>query len=174
MQQNDNSPGGVFHLLDAFSRKQRRVVRSTFGAELNALVDAHDVGRVISMALEQISREGLTAKDLCRIEETGPYSCPVEAATDCRSLFDALSQSELHPPTGAPQILPLYVLKEGLTCGRMRALWWTPTEDMVADGLTKGACARGPLIALMSTGIWSLVHKVSQFTERSRVRNGLR
>ena len=33
-QQDSRHPGGMFHVVDFYSRKQKRVVRSTFAAEL--------------------------------------------------------------------------------------------------------------------------------------------
>ena len=169
-----DTPGGDVHCLEAFSRKQRRVVRSTFGAEVNAQIDAHDLARLIAMALQQLFTPNATAQGILGIEEKGPYRVPVECITDCRSLFEALAQRELRVPTEMPLILPLHCLKEGLdldTLGRLQALWWVCTEDMVADGLTKGSCAREPIIAMLRTGIWKLQLARSSYTRSGGVRN---
>ena len=50
----DGVPGGCFHVLDWYSRKQTRVNRSTFGAELNALLESVDLGLVLACFLGEI------------------------------------------------------------------------------------------------------------------------
>ena len=169
----DGSPGGDIHCLEAFSKKQRRVVRSTFGAEVNAQIDAHDVARLISMGLQQLFLENAISSSILQIEERGPYRFPVECVTDCRSLSDGLSQKELRLPTEMPLVFPLHVLKEGFDMdelGRLLALWWCCTEDMVADGLTKGTCARKPIIEVLRLGHWKVGLACSRYSRSSGVQ----
>eukprot|EP00971_Amphidinium_carterae_P330164 6463041-Amphidinium_carterae.1 len=46
-----DSPSGVFHVLEYYSREQKRVTRSAFVAELHALADAIEMGRLIRSAV---------------------------------------------------------------------------------------------------------------------------
>ena len=51
---SEPSPGGQMSFVDFGCRKQKRVCRSTFAAELTALTDATECGRTVQMALHQI------------------------------------------------------------------------------------------------------------------------
>ena len=42
---DSRSPGGPVHVLEAYSRKQRRVIRSTLAAETQAALDAYETGK---------------------------------------------------------------------------------------------------------------------------------
>ena len=50
------------------------------------------------------------------------------------------------------------ILREALLTNRLSRLWWVDTRDMIADGLNKGAVARGALQALAATGRWDVIH----------------
>ena len=58
---SDSDPGGIFHVIEHYSRKQKRVVRSTFAAELHALIDAIEHGKLIMFALTEILCGGQSA-----------------------------------------------------------------------------------------------------------------
>ena len=50
----DNGPGGACNVLDVYSRKQSRVVRSTWGAELGQLSDGADLLLVLAGAMLEL------------------------------------------------------------------------------------------------------------------------
>jgi hypothetical protein len=71
-----SSPGDSgFHVLEFFARKQRRVTRSTFSAELNGLSDAYEFGKLIAMTFSEIIQPYVIAKSLTALEETGSFQC---------------------------------------------------------------------------------------------------
>ena len=88
------TPGGPCHVLEAYSRKQRRVTRSTLVAETHAALDSYETGKVISSALHQLyavePEGGFTSVVLARLVQDGPLAMPVEVSSDCRSLFDMI------------------------------------------------------------------------------------
>ena len=45
-----------------------------------------------------------------------------------------------------------------LEAGHVDRLYWLDTEDMVADGMTKGSIDREPILKLCEQGIWSIRH----------------
>ena len=46
--------------------------------------------------------------------------------------------------------------KEALLCRTLRRLWWVDTEDMLADGMTKGAISRRQIMDASTEGKWTL------------------
>ena len=50
----------------------------------------------------------------------------------------------------------LLQIKEQLSSGSLRKLWWVSTTDMAADGLNKGGVSRSGIMKLCMTGTWSL------------------
>lgn len=47
-------------------------------------------------------------------------------------------------------------LKEDLSRGRIRRLYWLNTLAMVADGLTTGSVPRDALLRLCNEGLWNV------------------
>ena len=156
-ENHGDHPGGRVHQLEWYSKRQRRITRSTFGAELNALGDGHEQAKVIGFAFcELMSRTVLTAHDLCQMDDKGTWPIQLHAAIDCRSVFDALAVEEPKRPTESSLIMLLLQLKEQLSSGSLRKLWWVSTTDMSADGLNKGAVSRSGIMKLCMTGTWAL------------------
>ena len=49
-------------------------------------------------------------------------------------------------------------MREYLVSGVVQRLYWFDTEDMLADGTTKGAIDREPILKVCEQGIWSIKH----------------
>ena len=152
------TPGGVFHLLEWYSRKQRRVTRSTFSAELNAASDAYEMGKLIAMTISEIITPFPSISSLIWLDERGTFAMPIEMCIDARSVFDALKAEETKSPTEVSLIMFLCAFKEALLSHSLATLWWIDTRDMLADGLNKGACSREALVQFGQTGSWRTVH----------------
>ena len=167
-EQRPNSPGGKWQILEYYSRKQRRVTRSTFAAELHAVADALELGRMIGYAMTELLLESPPdAAEILRREETGRLSMPLEATVDCRSVWDALKLPEVRVPSEITLVMVLHQLKEHLQTGTIGALWWVDTRDCVVDGLTKGAIGRRALLLAASAGEWLLNYAALRHTEPS-------
>ena len=160
----DNTPGGPCHVLEAYSRKQRRVTRSTLAAETQASLDSYETGKLISSALHQLyavePEGGFTPALMHRVVQDGPLLCPVEASTDCRSLFDMIVAGEQgKAPAEGTLVYPVDTLRQdSRITGLLYAYYWIDTRDCVADGLTKGSVARAAIMDLLSKSEWKLEH----------------
>ena len=161
--------GGRVHILEYFSRKQRRVTRSTFSAELNALSDAIDIGRLIALLFSELLRPYPSASALVKLEEQGRFVIELQAVVDAKSVFDAIAAPEIKTPTEVSLVMRLCAVKEALSCRCLSRLWWCSTGDMIADGLNKGAVSRAKLIEFASTGIWHLEKPAIGHSERVHV-----
>ena len=163
------NPSCYCNTIDFFSRKQRRIVRSTFGAETNAAADGIEVGKLVAYALAEIVMPGLTASSLVEMDEAGTLPFRLQLITDCKSLFDNLRCEETAIPTEQSLIMLLLQIKEGLRTGTIQSIVWADTRDLIADGLTKGSIARAALLAFSCTSLWELKHTFELFTEPKKV-----
>ena len=161
-----NVLGGRFHVIEWYARKQRRIVRSTFSAELNASADAYETARLICFSVSALYCAGITAKELQRREASGKLPFQITLVIDCQSIFDALSKEQVHLPSEATLILLLLSLKEAMRSFHLRCLAWCDTRDMLADGLGKGAVSRRALCDAFNTGCWNLKFAVKVHRER--------
>ena len=130
-----------FHLIEFQSNRQRRVVRSTFAAELNALLDATERAYHVQLLLHELLH-GVTCasgRDMLQVWRQGRLLPPIATFVDARSVFDAISASDLHVPQEDSLLLHLTALREDLAVKKIQTLCWVDTRSMLADGLTKGA-----------------------------------
>ena len=162
---NLEGPGGVMLFIEWGSKKQKRVCRSTYAAELNGLVDSYESGKVITAAATELHVPNLRPQAMIRLEESGKFVWPIECTIDAKSVFDSLANAEITPPTESALVFVLLVLKEALQCHTMRTLWWCDTRDMLSDGLNKGAVSRACLIKSANEGLWILQHDPIPFRE---------
>lgn len=112
-------------LLAWGSHKQRRVTHSSFAAETYALLDGMSAAVEVACILGHMTH--------------GPDGDlpPIDAVTDCLSLFNTLSATGLVRPkefnAGVAALRELY------TSGGMSSVTWTPAGGQLADCLTKAS-----------------------------------
>ena len=164
-----NSLSGFLHIVEFYARKQRRVCRSTYSAELNAASDAYEFAKLVAMTLAEVIAPCPSAKLLTTMEESGTLPVCVHLIIDALSVYDSLASEEIHLPTESSLVMMLHQLKEALLTHTLRCLHWCDTKDMVSDGLNKGACSREALLSLGNTGYWHLVHQIKSFCETRHV-----
>lgn len=162
---HEQHPGGVMHVLEYYARKQRRVTRSTYSAELNAASDAYEFGKLIALTIAEVIRPYSSLSALMTLEEQGTFPVPVQMVIDARSVYDSLVAHDLKAPTEVSLIMFLCQLKEAMLTHSLKKLWWVDTRDMVSDALNKGAVSRAALLALGSSGRWDLTHPAIGFSE---------
>ena len=167
LHKSETDPGAKWHVIEFYSRRQRRVTRSTFAAELHGLADSLEIGKVIAMAYTETQIPGLTPLQLSRKEETGELAIPIHAVIDAKSDFDALSVTDIKAPTEASLIMILLSVKESLLTHSLKYMWWVDTTDMVSDGLTKGAVPRTALVESGNLGRWLVSKPSVSFSERT-------
>ena len=116
------------------SRKLKRVVKSTLGAETLALMD------------------GVECAFLCKttIKELIGFECglSIKAKTDSKSLVDTVHTSKTLEDDRVK--VDVCVLRDYLRLGELQQIEWVDTKEQLADSLTKsGASAHKLLDALM-------------------------
>ena len=165
-QISDKHPGGKCLVLDYGTKKHKRVNRSTFAAELNAAMDTLDIATIVQFTLEEIFYpESSSPEAMRKIHDEATLHFPLELAIDARSVFDAVSAPEFTTPSEATLINHLHCLREATRDGRVSALWWIDTRDMVADGLNKGGLPRDPILAVCEQGSWILNESAVKFSK---------
>ena len=157
--QGRHVPGGACHVLEFYSRKQKRVTRSTFGAELHSLSECSELGMLLAGCVHEVIHGACTACKLAQLESTGSFGTSVFVFLDAESVFSAVTASEISVPTEANLLYPLKALREHLDAGRIRRVFWIDTRDMICDGLTKGSISRKALVLSFSSGQWRLAHE---------------
>ena len=131
------------HLLDWIVRRLRRVVRSTFAAELNALIDSIETLILLQLVLHEVyCGTDDTADELLARLEAGQLYPPVDIVVDAKSVSDAISASDVCTPQESSLRIHLIAIRDRLSRGLLRSLSWGDTRDMVADALTKGGIDR--------------------------------
>lgn len=160
---------GILHVIEFYARRQRRVTRSTYSAELNSLSDAYEFAKLVALTLAEIIKPCPQATLLTTMEETGSLPVCVQMIVDARSVYDSLIAEEIRTPSESSLVMQLHVLKEAMLSHTLSRLWWTDTKDMIADGLNKGACSREALLELGHIGEWILKHKPLSFAETRHI-----
>ena len=142
-------------LLDWYSKKHTRVVRSTYAAELLSLLDAVNQGHVLKLCLHEVI---CGAQPAAKLINTKKLAIPLDAGVDARSVFDSATAQQVRTPADKQLILHVRALREHLDEGLIDVFYWIDTEDMLPDGMTKGSIDRKPLLALANDGVWSIRH----------------
>ena len=156
-----DSLSGACHLVDHACRRQRRVVRSTFSAELNGEVDSVEGVLLLQVAYHQLlcgTDDNATA--LAKALDAGQLTPPVDVSTDARAVYDAISATDVCEPAESSLKLHLISIRDMLRRGMLRRLFWLDTRDMLADGLTKGGVNRTALVRASEHGLYKVVHAV--------------
>jgi hypothetical protein len=152
-------------VIEYYSRKQKRITRSTFVAELRALVDSLEIGKLVCYAVCELMVPRISVLELLNASATDQLAVRIAACIDAKSVFDALTKPETRQPTEASLILVLMQVKELLRQRLVRDLYWISTEDMLADGLNKGTISREALLKVCHTAVWELLYPFEWHTE---------
>ena len=143
-------------MLEFYSKKQRRVTRSTFGAELHNLSESTELGMVFAGFFEELDRGAHTSGQLARLLEDGKLAIPVHGYVDAQSVFAAVTAAEVSTPLEANLLYPVKALREHLEARRITQLHWLDTRDMLADALTKGSVSRTAILRAFGLGVWKV------------------
>ena len=96
------SANGLAHFIEYLVRRQRRVVRSTFSAELNALIDSLETLIILQMTLHQVyCGTADHVEELVELLERGAAYPPIDLITDARSVFEAIAATDVCDPSKA-------------------------------------------------------------------------
>ena len=147
-------PGGKMHVWEFFSRKQSRVNRGTFGAELNNLVEAAELGLLLRGLMHEV-KHGPQSAEALRTSIDESVGMELHLVTDAHSVFAAVTAPELATPNERHLLYTLRSLRDHLDARRVSTIHRVDTRDMLADALTKGGVGRLAILTAFRTGIWS-------------------
>ena len=154
------SKEGRCHMLEFICRRQRRVVRSTFSAELNGLIDSVETAILIQIMLFELWFGcGQDSSKLANMQEDGTLTPEIWLSTDARAVYDAIAATDACEPAECSLKLHLLALRDKIRRNVVRYLFWLDTRDMLADGLTKGTVDRQALRHTASTGLFTAKHE---------------
>ena len=112
---NNSELGGYVHILDYECKKQKRVTRSTYGAELHGLADSMEGTRVIACALTELYEGAKTFSQLTKLEHKGRYHFPIDACLDVRSVYDSIVHADLKTPEEKSLMIILGQMREHMS-----------------------------------------------------------
>ena len=126
------------HLLFNHGGKAKRVSYSTSHAETLSAIGGLESSSMVAVRLTElwIADPNPSLQTLTPYQEQGSSLFPVDSARDCRDFLE-LATGERSVPQDKLQRLYVLAFKEARATGRIRFLMLTPTEFMLADGLTK-------------------------------------
>lgn len=135
---------GNANLLDLFVRRQRRVVRSTFIAELNWLVDSVELTLFFLQITIQLIYCCTTPsfEEIIDLLENEGACVKLNVAVDARAACDAISAIDACEPQGISFKLHFISVGDRLILGTIRRIHWVDTRDMLANGLVKCGIGR--------------------------------
>jgi hypothetical protein len=154
---DENQVGGFSHVLDFSSQRSTRVARSTYAAELLALVKALERAELLLDWLSEMWY-GLPEDGIRGQINRGPMM-KMSAVVDAKGLFDSLSAIDMGKLTDKTMLLYALSVRELLKIGLVLQLVWIPTEAMLADDLTKEMEPSGNWQVLYRTGWWTPQHR---------------
>ena len=155
-------------LIEFVSKKQSRVCRSTFAAELHSCLDLFGLAVVINSTLTELLNGPRSSAQLARDLNEGTSALHLDMVIDHRGLLDAAASDE-NKSTDSAVLLHLMKLREDLK-GKIRRLHWVDTRSMIADALNKGTIDRAQLHELCAKGTWAIAQPVVSNTDVAKGR----
>lgn len=99
-------------ILDFESKKQTRICRSTFTAELYASLDLISLANVINLSLTEILSGCKSATEMADIQEKGLNSFECDIILDARSVFECVKAADVKTTTDRLRLIHALKLKE--------------------------------------------------------------
>ena len=154
------SKNGKVNFIDFIVRRQRRVARSTFSAELNGLVDSVEQMLLLQMALHQTCRgTQQSLKDMLDLLENGGLYPWLDIAVDACAAYDAIVAIDACEPQGSSLTFHLISVRDRLVQGIIRRVHCVDTRDWLVHGLTKGGIDRSLLQNVSNGCSYKLAHQ---------------
>ena len=143
-------------VLDFVSKKQGKVCRSTYAAELHSALDLVGLGMIINSALNEVLLGCMPPAKLVELQDTGQNALKLWLLIDAKSVWSSAIGEEAKC---TDQTVYLHLLKLRQLLGTViNCLAWVDTRDMLSDALTKGVISRDLLRILAEHGTWTVQH----------------
>ena len=142
-------------ILEFISKKQGKVCRSTFAAELHSCLDLAGMALTINAAMTEILQGTTSAATLLLKQESMNNALELDIIIDARAVFSSVSSDDVKC-TDAAVMLHLLRLRE-MVKTTINRLVWVDTRYMLADGLTKGTVDRTALRVMCESSRWDIL-----------------
>jgi hypothetical protein len=149
--------------IEHVCKKQQRICRSTYAAELHSALDLAGLALLILGTLTEVLPGAKNPVELLEIHNNGGYPLECELFIDARAVFDSVTAKVVKTPADKILLLHALALRDHLETGQLSKLSWFDTRDMVADALNKGTIDRGALRQFFEQGQWKLCHEVKSW-----------
>jgi hypothetical protein len=156
MEVRDGVPGGTMHVLDFYTRKQARVNRSTFGAELNAMMEAIDIGLLLCCFLTEVTQGIKPSIEMVHQLESGSLPIDLRLIGDAHGVYSALTAREIATPLERPLLYGVRAIRDYLEAKKVTRIHRLDTRDMLCDALTKGGINRDAILNSFAKGSWTI------------------
>ena len=154
-------------LLEIVSKKQTKVCRSTFAAELHSGLEPIGLAMIINAALTEVLTGPRSAAQLVELQDSGKHALELSLMLDAKSVWSSAIGDEAKC---MDQTVYLHLLKLRQLLGPViRAIGWVDTRDMLSDGLTKGIVSRDLLRVVAAEGTWTVQHGLEIFRPTSKI-----
>jgi hypothetical protein len=147
-------------VIEYVSKKQSRVCRSTYAAELYSALDVSGLLFNISLTMCEVLEGTCSAESLAERYESGKLTLETDLVIDAAAVYDHISHREARTPHDATMTIHGLKLRELLQTGKLQRLIWCDTRCMLADGLNKGTIDRSALQLAVSNGQWMIEYEV--------------
>ena len=148
-------------ILEFVSKKQSKVCRSTFAAELHSCLDAIGSACVINAALTEVLGGVSSAASLAAKQDVGAHSLALDVVIDAKSVWSAVGNDK---PECTDQLVLLHLCKlREVVRDFVDQFHWVDTRSMLSDGLTKGVIPRDALRKVAKTGLWLIEQALETF-----------
>ena len=149
--------------IEHVCKKQQRICRSTYAAELHSALDLAGLALLILGTLTEVLTGAKNPIELLEIHNNGGYPVECELFIDARAVYDSVTAKVVKTPADKILLLHALALRDHLEAGQLSKLSWIDTRDMVADALNKGSIDRGALRQFFEQGKWKLCHEVKSW-----------
>ena len=149
--------------IEHVSKKQQRVCRSTYAAELHSALDLTGLALLILGTLSEVLLGAKSPLEMLEMHNAGDYPVECELFIDARAVFDSVTAKTVKTPADKIFLLHALALRDHLESKQLAKMSWIDTRDMVADALNKGCIDRGSLRRFFEKGQWELQHEVKSW-----------
>ena len=112
---------------------------------------------MIATAFDEVWSGVTTPNQLLARHKQRERAIEHDACVDAKAVFDGVTAECPTTPADKPLLIHALAMREYLVAGWIDMLWWLDTLAMLADGMTKGAIEREPLVQVCYEGIWKIV-----------------
>ena len=145
-------------IIEYVSKKQTRVCRSTYSAELFSCLDICGLALNVNMAITEVLQGNMTAATLSDALEAGKMALELDVVIDAAAVYENLivEETKLKTPSDVAMLIHALKMKELLKRNQVSRLIWTDARSMLADGLNKGSVSRDALRRAAECGEWEM------------------